>query len=201
MNNRIMSQACRRTLNALSDKNLLHKYMKCKSVLDSCDKLQRILISQNLNQRQIDKIMDEYILDLIPPGTKAVIRGNKFNKIVKKHLLSFNLKNNYELAFEQKCENYYTDEIPDWYILNKMNGKVIIGMNQLDLWSGGQQLNRGYKYLFNEYPENVKFLCVVCNEVEIKSENSKTYKIFEQGFRNNTLCYLGGLEKIIHDFA
>jgi hypothetical protein len=38
-----------------------------------------------------------------------------------------------------------TTEIPDWYILEKSTGKVIIGMNQLDLWSGGQQINRGFR--------------------------------------------------------
>ena len=36
-------------------------------------------------------------------------------------------------------------------------------MNQLDLWNGGQQLNRGYKYLNTTYNNKIKLLCVVYN--------------------------------------
>ena len=48
-------------------------------------------------------------------------------------------------------------------------------MNQLDLWDGGQQLNRGSKYIENNKynNENSKLLCVVCNEIQIKSKKIK----------------------------
>ena len=36
-----------------------------------------------------DLIIDDYLLELIPPGTKGVIRGNKFNKIVKETIDKF----------------------------------------------------------------------------------------------------------------
>ena len=41
-------------------------------------------------------------------------------------------------------------------------------MNQAALWGGGQQINRGFKYLINNElnTENGKLLCVVCNEIE-----------------------------------
>ena len=41
------------------------------------------------------------------------------------------------ICFEKQCSIINTSEKPDWYILDK--NKVLIGMNQLDLW-GGQQL-------------------------------------------------------------
>jgi hypothetical protein len=72
-----------------------------------------------------------------------------------------------------------------WYILEKKTGKIIIGMNQLDLVSGGQQVNRGYKYLIeNKYnTEKSKLVCVICNYIQFKSHNKKT-KLFEIGFKN-----------------
>jgi hypothetical protein len=75
-------------------------------------------------------------------------------------------------------------------------------MNQLDLWGGGQQLNRGYKYIENNKHNNInsKLLCVVCNEIQFKSKKNKTYKLFKIGFENNTLCYLNNLQTIISSY-
>ena len=74
-------------------------------------------------------------------------------------------------------------------------------MNQLDLWNGGHQLNRGYKYLIDNKHnnKNSKLLCVICNDIQIKSKN-KIYKLFEIGFENNTLCYINNLQNIIYSF-
>ena len=94
-----------------------------------------------------------------------------------------------------------TPEKPDWYIKELSTNKIIIGMNQLDLWKGGQQMNRGSKYLIENKlnTTNTKLLCVVCNNVVIKNYN-KIYKLFDIGFTNNTLCFLNNLENIIHSF-
>ena len=75
-------------------------------------------------------------------------------------------------------------------------------MNQLDLWGGGQQLNRASKYIENNKHnnENSKLLCVVCNEIQFKSIKNKAYKLFVNGFENNTLCYLNNLQNIITSY-
>ena len=75
-------------------------------------------------------------------------------------------------------------------------------MNQLDLWNGGQQINRGYKYILNNNYDNInnKLLCIVCNKIILKSKNNKIYKLFEIGFKNNTLCYINNLKFIILSF-
>ncbi len=72
--------------------------------------------------------------------------------------------NRFEVCFEKQCSECITTEIPDWYILEKSTKKVIIGMNQLDLIGGGQQINRGYKYLIDNKHNtiNSKLLCVIC---------------------------------------
>jgi hypothetical protein len=94
-----------------------------------------------------NKIIEEYTIDLVPPGTKGVIRGNKFNNIVKEYIENLSLNPEvYEVCFEKNHLTHTTSEIPDWYILHKETNKILIGMNQLDLWGGGHQTNRGSKY-------------------------------------------------------
>lgn len=75
-------------------------------------------------------------------------------------------------------------------------------MNQLDLWNGGHQTNRGSKYLINnKYNTNKsKLLCVICNEIKINSNKNKVFNFFKIGYLNNTLCYIKNLESIINNF-
>jgi len=151
-------------------------------------------------------LINDYILDLIPAGTKGVIRGNKFNSIVKDTINNLHLSDErFKICFEKQCDSNIISEIseiPDWYILEKSTGRVIIGMNQLDLWGGGQQLNRGSKYLINNInnTKKSKFLCVICNKIKLKNNKNKAYKFFEVGYRNNTLCYIKNIESIIKNF-
>lgn len=139
-------------------------------------------------------------MELIPAGTKGVIRGNKFNTIIKNYIIKLNIDiNKYDIQFEKKCEYHITSEIPDWYILDKSSKKIIIGMNQLDLWNGGHQINRGFKYIENNKhnTDNSKLLCVICNDIYLKTNKNKIYKI---GFENNTLTYLNNLGNIINSY-
>lgn len=202
INNRIKKELCYDTLQKLLDQTLLHEYKECKSVKNEIKKLESILDKYIHEEYIKEKIIREYLLELIPAGTKGVLRGNKFNKIIKNFILNLNLDiNKFEIFFEKKCENFLTTEIPDWYIFEKETNKIIIGMNQLDLWNGGHQLNRGYKYLIDNKHnnKNSKLLCVICNEIQFKSKN-KVYKLFEVGFENNTLCYINNLQNIIYSF-
>ena len=59
----------------------------------------------------------------------------------------------------------------------------------------GRTTTRGSKYLINNKinTENSKLLCVVCNKIKFSSNKNKTFKLFEIGFANNTLCYLKNL--------
>jgi len=199
INSRIKKEICYDVLSQLSDENLLDDYKECPSVKNAIKKLEDIL-DKYLDIETKQKIIQDYLLELIPAGTKGVIRGNKFNKIVQTFILSLELDTTrFEICFEKKCDDHMTTEIPDWYILEKSTNKIIIGMNQLDLWGGGQQLNRGSKYIENNQHNNKhsKLLCVVCNEIQFKSKKNKAYKLFETGFDNNTLCYLNNLQNII----
>jgi len=213
--NRIEKEICKDTLHKLNEINLLDEYNACKSVKMKKKKIKDIFIlinkennldsflDHNIYDLIQDSFLDHYIYHLIPPGTKGVIRGNKFNNIVKETINNLELnKDRFEICFEKKCELYITSEIPDWYILEKSTKKIIIGMNQLDLWTGGQQLNRGSKYLIdNVYnTEKSKLLCVVCHSIKFKSVENKAYKLFEIGFKNDTLCYIKNIGSIITKF-
>jgi hypothetical protein len=115
--------------------------------------------------------------------------------------LSLKLDNNiFKIEFEKKHNTFHSSEIPDFYIYHKKYNKIIIGMNQLDLWSGGQQSNRGEKYMNKSFTDNCKILCVVCNHTEVKTNNNKKYDLFKIGFKNNTLCYIKNLSNIINEY-
>ena len=199
INKRINEEICYNTIKKLSDSELLEEYKQTNSLKEKILQLEFIL-EKYVNEEIKNNIVNDYLLQLIPAGTKGVIRGNKFNKIIRNYILSLNLNSEYEVCFEQNCSLYQTSEIPDWFIVQKRTNKIIIGMNQLDLWGGGQQLNRGSKYLNTTITTNVKVLCVVCNKIQFKSKATKAFKLFKIGFLNNTLCYLNGLKKIIFDY-
>lgn len=204
INDRIAKEVCYDAIEQLKDENLIPEYIKSNSVSNNIERFKKILEKNDIdNLEQKYSIIKDCLEFLIPPGTKGVLRGNKFNSIVKQKIISFGLNEEiYDIKFEKNHpEPKFTfSEIPDFYIYNKITNSIIIGMNQLDLWSGGQQTNRGDKYLSYNNDKNFKLLCVVCNKTEIKSKKDKKYKLFNKGFNNNTLCYLGGLKTIIDDF-
>jgi hypothetical protein len=200
INERINREMSRELLKELSDESLLSEYQNCVSVKKNIKCLETIL-EKYIDKETEQKIVAEYLLHLIPAGTKGVIRGNKFNNIIMNYIVKMALNPDiFEICFERKCEQYFTTEIPDWYILEKQTNKILIGMNQIDLWSGGQQLNRGSKYIENNKhnTENSRLLCVVCNNIQFKSNKNKAYRLFEIGFENNTLCFIGNLQNIIN---
>jgi hypothetical protein len=137
INSRIDKEFCDDIINKLKDTYLINEYKECKSVQNEIKKLELILEKYNIETKKKELILNDYILELIPPGTKGVIRGNKFNSIIKNTINNLKLDNDrFEICFEKNCELCITTEIPDWYIIEKITGKVIIGMNQLDLWGG-----------------------------------------------------------------
>lgn len=171
--------------------------------------LENHLKAIDVPENTINKIVkDKNVLKdfCVQPGTKGAIRGYEFNMIVKKRLEQITkfIPNNsdFVLVFEQKINNL-TKEIPDWYIQQRSTKKMIIGMNQIDLWSGGQQTNRGSKYILNENYHNnndVKFLSVVCKHIQVDNENSKVYTLLLKGLQCGRITYLNGLKDTIYDY-
>ena len=90
INDRIINEICYNTINELSDNKLINEYKKCKSVIKEIKLLENILLKYVDNSIIYD-IIDEYIYNIIPAGTKGVIRGNKFNYIVKNYIKKIQL--------------------------------------------------------------------------------------------------------------
>jgi hypothetical protein len=80
INARIKKEICYKTLEQLTDLKLIDEYKNCNSVKNEIKKLSDIL-EKYIDEKTKQKIIEEYLLQLIPPGTKGVIRGNKFNKL------------------------------------------------------------------------------------------------------------------------
>jgi hypothetical protein len=204
LNEEVKKQYCSETEKAISDESLLSVYKETDSVKRQSKLLKEILKEEDIETEKIDRILTKYILSLIPPGTKGVIRGNKFNKLVEKKIKSFELNlEDFEIKCEKSHPDFETSEIPDWYIYQKSTKKIMIGMNQLDLWSGGAQSNRGSKYVLDDSKhntENMKFVSVICKDKVIASKQNKMFKIFQVGFAEKRLCYINGIEEIVKDF-
>lgn len=203
INNRINTEISYEIIDQLKDENLIDEYKNCSSVKSNIELLRNILIKNNIDNNKIVSIINDYLLHLIPPGTKGVMRGNKFNNIIKNIINDIVIdRNRYNICFEKMCNLYPTNEIPDWYILDKNTNRAIIGYNQLDIWNGGQQINRGYKYLIDNKlnTDKSKLLCVICNEIKLVNNKNKTYKLFDVGFQNDTLCYPNNISNIIQKY-
>jgi hypothetical protein len=105
------------------------------------------------HQKNIELFMDAYTQQLIPPGLKAHVAGESFNQQVKTVLEDeLGDDDEYQLCFEAcpypKVLAMYGLERPDWCLTWKNH--CVVGYNQIDIWSGGAQTNRGAKYILND---------------------------------------------------
>ena len=209
INNRINKEHNSLVEKKLSDENLMQELKEQKSVKNKINKNKKIFKDAGVSEESINKIINNqvWLKDLIPAGTKGNIRGNKFNSNIKNEIKKLNLdEKEFEICFEKNFininEEIHPNEKTDWFIRNKKTGKIIFGMNQISLWGGGAQSNRGTKYLINNKSntEKSKLLCVVCNKIQFENNKNKTFKLFKVGFKNNTLCYINNLGSIIKKF-
>lgn len=192
---------------ALLDKNLLPEYHNCQSVQRKLETLTNIMLEQEIDIEKINNVLQNAILEIIPPGTKGVIKGNIFNEFVKEKVLSLSLPKHLEISFENQHPLFKCCEKPDFYIFDSKTNKLLIGMNQIDLWGGGHQSNRASKYVSDLFHSNYKsdrleihLVSVVCNKVEIVSTKTKLFDLFQTGFEKNRLCYINGIENIVKWF-
>lgn len=58
-------------------------------------------------------------------------------------------------------------------------------------------MNRGYKYIMND-KNNTKHMKLVY--ISFSNSKTKSYKLFEMGYKNNSLCYIKNIYSIIHIF-
>jgi len=208
INKRIELEHSKEIEDLLSDNNLMQSYLEQNSSKKNLLYFTKLFRENDLNDEKIDFLIEKLKTDdkIVSPGAKGVIRGNRFNLIIKAELLDFNkypefVNERFLLKFERKIEgSNHSKEKPDFTIEDTLTGKKIIGMNQYDLDGGGHQLNRGRKYICeNGNKGNIKYLCVIAKKTLFKNI-CDSFNVYEQGFRENTLCYINNLRPIIKDF-
>ena len=211
--NEINKYYCLETEQKLSDENLKNKYVNTPSTqrrLKVASAIIQEVLGETVSTKQKKELLDKMTTPfLILPGTKGAVRGNIFNKMVKEKIISINLDNKrFDILFEPRDKKIWknsTGQRPDWLIKDKKTGKIIIGMNQIDLWNGGAQKVRASEYLNHATNEenNIKILCIICRKPDdnvITNPEHDTHKIFKLGLSNKTLCYINGIRCILDDF-
>ena len=204
VNEWIHSHCNREIERQLDDKHIEETCMQQPSVRKEKKRITTILKKEilTITEEQCEKAT--LALLKIPPGSKGVVRGNLFNAIIKEELQKMPFYITHQKEFSLTFETYHPDflcqERPDWYLYHIPTKHILIGYNQIDLWTGGQQGNRGSKYImedrFHETP-NKKILSVICKYYQAKSNTSKPFKLFQKGITTNRLCYAGHIEEIV----
>jgi hypothetical protein len=186
----------------LTDSTLFPLYLQQKSVVQRVDSFVQLLKRHHVADNVIQDITVDYMSQIIPPGVKAVVRGARFEEIVRSEIEELKLDPEvYEVRFEKDIHAWQdSDEKPDFIIRHRMSDRMLMGMVQMDLWSGGHQINRGYKYVFHPYSTQRKMLSVVCHRPNLKMPVSKVSRMFAHGLGHKTLCYPKGLRAAIQAF-
>lgn len=202
LNNHVDETYCADTNALLTDEALLEQYKNQKSVKNIIDVFRREINREIDDERKVQRVLNRILLHIIPAGTKGVVRGLEFNRIIKKLLVgAFDRVSTLWIAFETHAQSTDTDECPDFVITDRRTNKTIIGFNQVDFTRGGAQLNRGFKYVMaNKSSKDVLFLSVICNKVRITKPGTKKFRLYQTGFANKTLCYPKELTSIVASF-
>jgi hypothetical protein len=204
LNNFINTQYCHDTEVELCDEKIIADCISSQhaSVNSLTQSLHEIL-KEHCAGIETTKLHHALLCKFIPPGLKSVVRGLKFNNLVGKKLKDILVHHTFmRLELETKCDGLY--ERPDWILTNTVNGRKLVGYNQIDLWSGGHQINRASKYVIDDLlhtelnTKDVFVVSVVCNHVIIKTKKSKMYETFCRGIQHNRLVYINGIDDVVN---
>jgi len=180
----------------LCDKVLNKEYLQTKSMRAQEKILEKLLKKYNINN---NLLLNDILIHHVKPSVKAVVRGLKFNTIVKNYIINIRISPDCIVCFEKSVENNPIVNKPDWFIMK--NGKYLIGYNQIDLFNGGHQLDRGNLYVVeNNNTDNMRYINVVAFEPKMSKRESKAQRIYNIGFSKKNICLLHNLRSIIEDF-
>jgi hypothetical protein len=170
------------------------------------EKIRLLAEKLELTDKGIRALNNTLLPMLIPAGVKASSRGVRFNSYINMLLtkeISKRWSNKVSITFETPYHG--VNEIPDWTITFKDSNKRIIGYNQLDLWNGGAQINRGAKYILDDHfhkrlcSQNTYLICIVLRKYKAKKEN-KTTQIIRKGLQEKRLFWPKGFVNYLQKF-
>lgn len=163
--------------------------------------LNPIYIPKNL----LEDIATTLLPHFISTGAKASIRGNYFNKIVSFEIKRL-IRRKPHITFSTEVRHGLLHEKADWILYNKRTKQTLLGFNQIDLWSGGHQLNRGSKYVLDKYlhqrlsKQRVKLINVIAEGPRKLTKGTKKYDVVNTGILNNRLFTMTTLKPYVQEF-
>ena len=191
-------------LSQLQDDMLTADYYCTKSVKKRVEFVKKLLLDAGLSHFKSHEICKKLMMNcLVPAGTKSKVRGDHFNHIIANEISISLKKLKIEgCVFLTEKSHAMFHEIPDWIITNK--DKILVGFNQISLFGGGHQVNRGGKYIMDDAihrklaRENIKMVCVV-KDIPIQ-KHGKSHNILIKGIKTQRLFCIRGLRKLIKDY-
>ena len=174
-----------KVIDHLSDERLYDEYISFDSVRKNIFKLSKTLKANNVTTRQIDKIVRDYIPDLVSPVLKTSVKKKVFDEMVKTCLLYHFKEPEFDISFNDKRE----PEGPDWIL--KRDGVKLYGYNHLILKVDSKLLkciNEENTINVLSYPLNIKKYeyLTECNKLcYLNKLRSKIYELFEDDLMFN----------------
>lgn len=174
------------------DSPAVHEVMRCfeKSFKESVSNL-------TSDTEQINKCFKIFanlqMEKLVPPGTKGVIKGNKFRDIVYDEIRRLlEVRHDFaEFKIMKEPPTYEGDTKPD---ISIQKGKIVLPIFvQLDFHRGGAQQNRGKSYVLNK-------VCVICGKPPKFRRETVVYNIYKNGIKNHTLYYVSNLSNCLAQY-
>jgi hypothetical protein len=191
-----------RDLPELSDDVLMSQYCSTQSVRKRLSQIKNVLLEFGLTH--LDASLAAKKLLNIPPGTKAKVRGDQFNRIVanevRAQMKKLKIDGQIDMQVEKRHDMFH--EIPDWILTR--DKKVLVGYNQISLFGGGHQLNRASKYVLDDSlhaklsKRRVKMVCVV-KDIP-KGMRGKSHDILIKGIARKRIYCVGGIKKLLREF-
>lgn len=193
-----------RDLPELEDDMLIADYCKSASVCKRMCAIKCALLSAGLSASKSHSVSKKLLPWIVPAGTKSKIRGDRFNEIVAREVRRW-AKRIPGCVFKREHKHRCFDEIPDWIV--ERDGKTLAGFNQISLFGGGHQVNRGNKYVLDDAfhdrlsPENVRMICVVKDVPRASGgRSSKAVKILERGLEKRRIYGVAGVRRLLDEY-
>ena len=153
------------------------------------------LRAQGIDEYKIQNLLNDQNFCknfLIMSQSKATLRGAKLNNIVYNICRNY-LNNRYFIVETEKHYDNISEKV-DVLITQKSTGRKLLIFNQIDLWGGGAQYNRGDKYILQD-----------CNNKVCKTQNDKCiYTIIKpygtrgnMGSKKHQICFLGYVNELL----
>lgn len=184
-----------------NEETMMQFYADMPSVQTRLGNLDDVLRSEGISAAKRDRLAKKLLHMFVPAGTKGAVRGHMFNKIIEKKIRSaLTKKHGWRFATEEKHPLF--QEIPDWTL--RKGRKTLVGFNQVSLFGGGHQINRGGKYIMDDTlhnrlcKKNVRMVCIV-NKMPIR-KTGKAWDIMSKGMSSKRLFTPNKIKKLVDEF-